>query len=909
MRIRFYLLPIFFCVSTLIVAAQLSGQSGQSTQQNPYGSTQQCTSDMQSAGLCSAGNSNYPSAMTPQAGQFPTQQGQGYINPLTSMGINGPNQYQNLNQGQTGLQNGTTLQSLSLYGLQGQSVMIPLPPEPLTDFQKFVASTTKIVLPIFGASLFSEVPSTFAPLDQGPVPSSYVLGPGDQVLVQVWGQVNFSIAPVIDRTGGIYLPQVGEVHLAGTPVSSLHEVLQKAVSKVFRNFQLTASVGQIRSIQVYVVGEARRPGVYTISSLSTLIDALFACGGPSTDGSMRNIEVRRNGKVITDFDLYTLLLSGNRSKDVHLLSGDVIFIPPVGPQAAITGSVRQPAIYELRKGETLGQLIQDAGGASEIAAKTYISIERIVNHQDREAMQVSFNAAGLSTPVDSGDLIRVHAIAPLYKDTVTLRGNTANPGRFAWHPGMRLSDLIPNRASLMTRNYWWRRAQLGLPTPQFEPLQRYPTLMQPNRPFNLQSLQNQQPGSNSSAGYPSVQGQAQNGLPPGNQFQSQNPLQTGSQQFQTQNPLQTQSPLQTQNQLQAQNAYLSQSNQTSSSVAAQAQIRTENTLGAPPPLKVRLPAPDIDWSYAVIERLNPKTLRTTLIPFDLGKLVLDHDQSQNLLLQPGDIVTIFSQADIHVPLSQQTKFVWLEGEFKHAGVYSVKPGETLRELVQQAGGLSPGAYLYGSSFTRVSTRVLQQARLNQYVQNLSLEIERSTLNAANSGLSSAQNLATASGAQSSEQQLLARLQQVRATGRVVLNVRPNSKGADSLPNIVLQDGDRFVVPAVPSTVNVVGAVYDENSFLYSRQRRVGDYLKLAGGEDRDADRRHEFIIRADGSVVSKVNSHTIFGNDFRSLIVYPGDTIVVPEKLYKPSKLLNLMQYSQLFSQMAMGAAFINFIP
>lgn len=867
MKIRLHLLPVFLCAGVLAVAAQTTDQPAQP---NLNGSAPQCTQDMQAAGLCVLPNQNSavygqqtPQESNPlQSPNLPQSPNYQYTHPLS---VNGLTPFGEGRAGITANQQGSyTLQSLSRYGSQSRTKMTPLPPEPLTDFQKFVASTTQQVLPIFGANLFRQVPSTFAPLDQGPVPSNYVLGPGDQIRVQLWGQVNFATTTRIDRTGGIYLPQVGEVHLAGVPVSQLQQVLHDAVSRVFRNFQLSASVGQIRSIQVYVVGDARRPGVYTISSLSTLIDALFACGGPSADGSMRNIEVRRNGKVITDFDLYDLLLKGDRSKDVPLLSGDVIFIPPVGAEVAITGSVRKPAIYELSQGETLGQLIQDAGGATAIAAKTYISIERIVAHRDREAMQVSYNEAGLTTPLDSGDLIRVHAIAPLYKDTVTLRGNTANPGRFAWHAGMRLSDLIPNRASLVTRNYWWRRAQLGLPAPQFEPLQSYPPLMQPNRPFNLQS------------------GEAAR-------------LQ-GRQSYQ-----------QIQNQLQKQNSGQGNSSQINSSLASQAQIRTENTLGATPPLKVELPAPDIDWSYAVIERLNPKTLRTTLIPFDLGKLVMDHDQSQNLLLQPGDVVTIFSQGDIHVPLSQQTKFVYLEGEFKHAGVYSVKPGETLPQLVQQAGGFTPDAYLYGARFTRVSTQVLQQARLNQYVQNLSIEIQRNTLNAANSSASS-QDAAVAAGAQKSEQQLLARLKQVHATGRIVLDLKPTSVGIASLPNIVLQDGDRFVVPAVPSTVNVVGAVYDQNSFLYSPLRRVGDYLHLAGGANRDADRKYEFLIRADGSVVSRRDTHTIFGNDFFSLRVYPGDTIVVPEKLYKPSRLQGLLQYTQLFSQLALGAASINVI-
>jgi len=854
-----------------------------------------CTPGMQADGLCSNQMLDQNLLGSPSSGQS-SEQGQipGYINPLSSpygqslssqLQQNGTQQQQQFNSSQRS--------SRSLYGNSQQLNMIPLPPEPLTDFQKFVASTTQQILPIYGASLFQSVPSTFAPLDQGPVPESYVLGPGDQIHVQVWGQVNFATTLPIDRTGGIYLPQVGEVHVAGVPASSLETVLRQAVGKVFRNFNLTASVGQIRSIQVYVVGNARRPGVYTISSLSTLVDALFASGGPSPQGSMRRIEVRRHGKVISTFDLYDLLLHGDRSHDVPLLSGDVIFIPPVGPEAALLGSVNSPAIYELRPGETIGQLIQDAGGTSAIAAHTSISVERIDDHQDRAAMSVDFNHAGLDTPVRDGDLVRVLPIVPLYKNTVTLRGNTANPGRFEWHPGMRLSDLIPDRESLITRNYWWRRAQLGIPTPDFEPLQNYPALTQPNHPFDLQlekqrqvQLQKeygiaQQGGS--ASGYPSAQ---------------QQPYNSG-----------TGSYLQTQQRLQQLNQNEEQTNNTASSVASQAEVRTENTIGATKPLKVALPAPDIDWSYAVIERLNPKTLKTTLIPFDLGKLVMDHDPSQNLALEPGDVVTIFSQGDIHVPQSQQTKFVRLEGEFVHAGIYSVKPGETLQDLVRKAGGLTPNAYLYGSEFTRVSTRVLQQERINQYVQQLGIEIQRSTLAAASSAAAASGNLAsTTAAATQNEQNLIAELRQIKATGRIVLNLKPGSHGVDALPDIPLQDGDAFIVPSTPSTVNVVGAVYDQNSFLYSRGRRAGDYLHLAGGENRDADRRHAFIIRADGSVVSRQMASGIFGNNFMSLPMHPGDTIVVPEKTFKPSALEGMLQYTQLFSNLALGAASLNVI-
>jgi protein involved in polysaccharide export with SLBB domain len=887
MKSRFSLLSVVLIMSAAMAAAQTSQMSGPTSTGNNG-----CTPGMQADGLCSNQMLDQNFLGSPASGQS-SEQGQipGYINPLSSP--YGQSLSSQLQQNGTQQLNSSQSSSRSLDRNSRQRNMIPLPPEPLTDFQKFVASTTQQVLPIYGASLFQSVPSTFAPLDQGPVPESYVLGPGDQIHVQVWGQVNFATTLPIDRTGGIYLPQVGEVHVAGVPASSLETVLRQAVGKVFRNFNLTASVGQIRSIQVYVVGNARRPGVYTISSLSTLVDALFASGGPSPQGSMRRIEVRRHGKVISTFDLYDLLLHGDRSHDVPLLSGDVIFIPPVGPEAALLGSVNTPAVYELVPGETIGQLIQDAGGASAIAAHTSISVERIDDHQDRAAMSVDFNHAGLDTPVHDGDLIRVLPIVPLYKDTVTLRGNTANPGRFAWHPGMRLSDLIPDRESLITRNYWWRRAQLGIPTPGFEPLQNYPALTQPNHPFDLQLQKQRQ------TRLQQEYGQTQQGgswsMSPSMQ---QEPYNSGSGSY-----------MQTQQRLQQLNQNEEQTNNTASSVASQAEVRTENTMGATMPLKVALPAPDIDWSYAVIERLNPKTLKTTLIPFDLGKLVMDHDPSQNLALEPGDVVTIFSQGDIHVPQAQQTKFVRLEGEFVHAGVYSVKPDETLQELVRQAGGFTPDAYLYGSEFTRVSTRVLQQERINQYVQQLGLEIQRGTLAAASSAAAASGNLAsTAAAATQNEQNLIADLQNIKATGRIVLNLKPGSHGVDALPDIPLQDGDAFIVPSKPSTVNVVGAVYDQNSFLYARGRRAGDYLHLAGGESRDADRRHAFIIRADGSVVSRQMTSGIFGNNFMSLPMHPGDTIVIPEKTFKPSALEGLLQYTQLFSNLALGAASVNVI-
>jgi protein involved in polysaccharide export with SLBB domain len=319
--------------------------------------------------------------------------------------------------------------------------------------------------------------------------------------------------------------------------------------------------------------------------------------------------------------------------------------------------------------------------------------------------------------------------------------------------------------------------------------------------------------------------------------------------------------------------------------------------------EVRLSAPEIDWSYAVIERFDHDTLKTSLIPFDLGELVMDHDASQNLALKPGDTIPIFSQADVKVPLQDQTKYVRLEGEFVHSGVYSVQPGETLRDLVRRAGGLTNKAYLYGSEFDRESTRVLQQQRIDEYVRRVDLDSSRGALALAASSTSSAGSVASTSAATAAEQALLARLKQIRATGRIVLSFRPDSHAMDEVPAIPLENGDRFTVPPAPATVNVVGAVYDQNSFLYREHRSAGHYLQMAGGPDRDADWRHTFVIRADGSVVSRESVKGLWGNDFKDLTLNPGDTIVIPDKTLRPTALRGLLDWTQIFSQLAIGAA------
>jgi protein involved in polysaccharide export with SLBB domain len=319
--------------------------------------------------------------------------------------------------------------------------------------------------------------------------------------------------------------------------------------------------------------------------------------------------------------------------------------------------------------------------------------------------------------------------------------------------------------------------------------------------------------------------------------------------------------------------------------------------------EINVPFPEIDWTYAVIERIDPKTLRSSLVPFNLGRLVMDHDATQDLPLQPGDIVTILSQNDIQVSQDERTKYIRLEGEFASSGVYSVGPDETLADVVRRAGGFTTKAYLYGATFSRESARVMQQQRLDEYISQLSIQIERTSAERTLSATTVGQ--ITSTGTLDSEKEMIQHLRAMRATGRVVLEFKPDSTGVATVPALPVENGDVFRVPSRPMMVSVVGAVYGQNVFLYNSTRRTRDYLTLAGKPTRLADKSHAFIIRADGSVFSKETTGGLWSDHFDTAAIYPGDTIVMPEKPIRPSTLRNVIDWSQVFAQFAIGAAAI----
>ena len=707
------------------------------------------------------------------------------------------------------------------------------------------------------------------------VPSDYIIGPGDGLQIRVWGQLAGDLRVTVDRAGQIYIPQVGQISVAGVHYGELEEHLKSQVSKVFKNFNLTVNVSRLRSVQVLVVGNARYPGTYTISSLSTLVNAIFASGGPTPQGSLRHIQVRRDGAIITDFDFYDLLIKGDKSKDVRLQPGDVLYIPHVGPLIAISGSVNSPAIYEMKDSSTLNDLIEVSGDLSTVADTSKITIDRFVEHQARKTLEFPYDEQSRALPLKDGDIVRVFSIVPRFEDTVTLRGNVANPGRYPWKPGMRVRDLIPNAQALLTRGYWRNRAAIvsGRAT-------EYPVSAERTRSvFNQQQSEGVSPGTTGATSTnPSGASPDRIGSPG-----SADALNAQNQQKSSAN-----SPPEANDRSLA-------GRQGSQASGGSTNPNTVRDVAD----EVRRYAPEINWDYAIIQRVNPQDLTSKLIWMNPRKAILEGDAESNLELQPGDIITIFSQKDISVPQADRSQYVIIEGEVVRPGVYKLETNETLRSVLQRAGGLTPDAYVYGSLLTRESARIDQQKSLDELANTMEVQIRQQAVSAAASA-----NPGDLPQVLAAQEAIITQLRTTRASGRVALDVKPKDKDINDFPNMLMEDSDRLSVPHTPATVSVVGDVYNPGSFIFTAPNSAGSYLEIAGKGKPQSDMHHAFVLRANGVVVAANNVNGPFvGTKFNRIRLYPGDQIVVPYKLPTAAWVRGLQQWSQIASQLAITAA------
>lgn len=537
-----------------------------------------------------------------------------------------------------------------------------------SEFERYVQRSVNGETPIrrFGSELMNSASRKgMAQESSSQIPQDYVISVGDEVLVTLWGSVEADLRLSVDRSGRITLPRVGPVMVAGLHYSELERSIDQRVAQVFRSYKLSASLGKLRSIRIYVTGFTQRPGAYTVSSLATLVNALMQAGGPSSAGSFRQIELRRNGKTISSFDFYDLLIKGDKTADRALLAEDVIHIGAVGPQVALIGSVNKPAIFELKPQDTLEDVLAMAGGFTAVADRSRFTVEHLDARNDSRITELS----------------------------------------------------LPQQAKQKPRD--------------------------------------------------------------------------------------------------------------------------------------------------------------------------------------GDLLRAFSAVEASLPQYKQSKRVKVEGEVQRPGEFILPANSSLADAIRAAGGLTPDAYVFGTDFSRESTRLSQQENYDRALRDMETEFARS--NSSQRTANADEATAQAAKAQGSNQ-LIQRLRAIKPTGRIVLQLNPASK---TLPDLAVEDGDRLLIPAHPNTVGVFGSVFNGGSYLYGDGSTVNDFLKLAGGPTRGADTGSIFVLRANGSVIStrQKSGWLLSGGGLDGMTALPGDTVFVPEEMNKTTFMQEAKDWTQILYQFGLGAA------
>ncbi len=680
----------------------------------------------------------------------------------------------------------------------------PLPPLRSTQFQTYVEGISGNEVTLFGYRLFGA--RQFGAADNLPAPGDYLIGPGDTIELRVWGAVDMAQNLTVDRNGEVSIPKVGAVVVAGTRVKDLESVLEKRIARVFKNFEVSATLGNLRAITVYVVGQARVPGAHKVAGFSTLISALFETGGPSALGSMRDVQLVRDGKSVTRLDLYDFIRSGDKSGDAPLRPGDVILIPPAGPRVALIGALDQPAVYELKPAEqSLKGLLSFSGGVNVLTTPHKALIERIDPGNPNRPLavkEITLDEQALNQPLARGDIVTLFPVQQAFSNAVTLRGNVAAPLRYSFTPGMRISDLIPEPAALITGDYYRRKNKVV----QFE--------------------------------------------------------------------------------------------------AGDTKLTDASVVDG-----VRNLLEEINWDYALVQRFDTNTVTSQLLPFNLARAIRAKDPRHDLVLQPGDVVTIFGVKDVPVPVAKRQRFVEVRGEVAVPGIYEAAPGDTLDQVILRAGGLTPSAYLYGAIFTRESTRQQQQANLELVKRRLETDISNQSATLAQNTRDALTGAADAAAIQLQQQEkarALDRISELKASGRIALELDPRRP---ELPDILLEDGDVLTVPVRPDFVAVYGAVYAETGFLYRPGRPVSEYIEQAG-PTASALLDGALVIRADGSILANraQRSWAGLGNGrFMAAALQPGDAIFVPEEVDKRTGYTRFIEgakdWTQLLYQFGIGAA------
>jgi len=694
----------------------------------------------------------------------------------------------------------------------------------------------------FGYDLFDRAPSTFAPVTNVPVPVDYVVGPGDMFEVQLYGSQNRTLRLTVGRDGRISFPELGPINVGGQLFNTVKSDIESRVARQMIGVRASVAMGDTRSIRVFVLGEARKPGSYTISGLGTITSALFAAGGVKPIGSLRTIQLKRQGALVRQLDLYDLLIRGDTTDDTKLLPGDVIFIPPVGSTISVDGEVRRPAIYEIKNESTVEDVIRLAGGLTPEADRAKAALTRIDETQHRVAVRVDLTSDAAKTQgVHNGDLLLIAHLRPTLDSGIQLQGHIFAPGVTAFRDGVRLSDVIHSVDELQPNadiHYLLIRREL--------PPDRHVTVLSADLAAALGS-----PGSAADLQLMPRDRVTVFDLSSGRDRVIQPLMDELRMQGNLARPTQV---VHVDGRVKVPGDYPLESEMTVSDLVRAGGGLSDAAYGN----KAELTRYDV---------VNGDTRRTDLINVDLAA-ALRGDPAANIKLAPFDNLSIKEVSEW-----QGQESVSLVGEVRFPGRYSIRRGETLRSVIARAGGLTDFAFVDGAVFTRAELKRREQEQLDllatRMQKDLTILAVQATATSQGGG-----GAANAASALSVGQQLFAQLRAARAVGRLVIDL----KGAmaaqpGSSADIILRHDDVLIVPRFQQEVTVIGEVQNSTSHLYTADLSRDDYISMSGGVTRRADNKNIYVVHANGSVIAHQGNRWFQNTQVQ---IKPGDTVVVP---------------------------------
>lgn len=785
----------------------------------------------------------------------------------------------------------------------------------------------------FGYELFAGSPDTFEPATDVPVPAEYVVGPGDELNVHLYGREDQELVLIVDREGEIAFPSLGPLAVAGMGFAEVRAYIAQQVKEKMVGITADISMGKLRSIRIFALGDVERPGSYIVSSLSTISNALFVSGGIRKTGSLRNVHLKRNGQVMAVIDLYDFLLKGDTSEDERLLPGDVVFVPPIGKTVTIAGQVNRPAIYELNRERTVSELIYLAGGLLPTAYKDMALVERIDPTGGQSSIEISLNKREPTTTLENGDLLKVFSVTDYENNPVYLLGHVKRPGKYAWHKGIQLKEIlsspdmllpeakldygvieresgIDRESSIIHFNllnaingkeplaleprdkvYVFKRAQLReMPVAEIVGGVQNPGKYEAKKNMRLWDLVMAAGGMKREAMLDDVELYRENPITKDISIMRFN-LKAGPGLSEQNNPL-----LQDQDRVVVHSIW-------EEKIRHSVQISGEVNNPGSFPLAKGMKISDLifaaggvtDKAYMKIAELtryeivDGEARNTSHQSVDLREVL--HGGPGDFELQPFDVLMVRQLSNW-----REVEHVTVEGEVKFPGTYPIEDGETLVQLIERAGGYTDKAYLAGGVFTRESIREQQQKELDDSIKRMEEAIAQAQ--ASTASLANAEVVQGKKKGVSAAQRLLESSRQVRAQGRLVIELASLKRMRESEFNMTLRDGDKLYIPKRPDQVMVIGQVLNTTAMLYRPDYDVDDYLDDSGGLTDIADGGKIYVVKANGRVVRAGGMG--WG---RNVSVTPGDTIVVPEKLDYFNLLDSTLNWSKAMAQIGVSIA------